>query len=527
MVFARPFMRRAALVLLLLLAVGSGLATAGDFDVLASTPRLQALFDELRQGPDLPWPASVRTALTARALAQRFPAPRYEVTGPLLLEVDAEPPLPLGELDVVVVDTQAQDHLVLAAVIGLPPRPSLLSTTSAALRERLAALRAALIEHRRDTLVARNPAAGGAVAALVRPDEALPELVAVGGRRGRDLFDLNLPVDAGEDALLYRTLLHREHPEDAAVVAATPHLAEQFTVLRAADEPIKVVGQVLEVLSRHDLAATEFPAPAYRVTGGLEYRRGVGSPTLGELDILVVRQADHKVVLIGEAKLSRGDSFIKALEKAKTQMARIRGHLEGADADELVFTYLPDPTEPFTIDDFRGAATTYRIFGSRGSLAYGFDREIDLDRDHGDLLFREARLLADDGKDVVAVMSMGSHRRFFALRAAAVAERARLDAASGVVYGERSEAMAAFHPAISAAVAGAPSLADAVATLVRRGEAWHEIAEVLRNHDAGVRLLDALELPQANTLLYEAGCPLASAAAILAAHRDAPRGGGH
>lgn len=524
MVSTAACIRRAALALLLLVAA-SGVVWAGDFDLLAATPRLQALFDELRQGPELPWPASVRTALAARALAERFPAPRYVVRGPLLLEVAVEPPLPLGELDVVVVDTQAQDHLAMAAVIGLPPRPSLLSTTAAGLRERLAALRASLLEHRRDTLVARDPSAGGAVAALVRPDEALPGLVAVGGRRGRELFDLNLPVDAGEDAVLYRTLLHRGHPEDAATVAADPHLAGQFAVLREADEPIKVVGQVLEVLSRHELATTEFPAPAYRVTGGLEYRRGPGSPTLGELDILVVRLADHKVVLIGEAKLSRGDSFIKALEKAKTQMARIRGHLEGPDADDLVFTYLPDPAEPFTIDDFRDAATTYRIFGSRGSLAYGFDQEIDLDRDHGDLLFREARLLADDGKDLVGVMSMGSHRRFFALRSAAVTERARLDAASGLTYGERSEAMSTFHPAIAAAVAGASTLADAVATLVRRGEAWHETAEVLRNHAAGVRLLNALELPQANTLLYEAGCPLASAAAILAAHRDAPRGG--
>ncbi|MCB0413110.1 MAG: hypothetical protein KDD50_02170 [Bdellovibrionales bacterium] len=74
-------------------------------------------------------------------------------------------------------------------------------------------------------------------------------------------------------------------------------------------------GEILEILVLLDLHKSYSPSEYY-FTGGIEYFKGNG-PTIGELDIVVGKKSDCKVVLIGEAKLG-----LHRLSKAKQQIQR-------------------------------------------------------------------------------------------------------------------------------------------------------------------------------------------------------------
>ena len=76
-------------------------------------------------------------------------------------------------------------------------------------------------------------------------------------------------------------------------------------------------GEVLEALSLLDLANFYDPKD-YFFTGGIEYSYA-GGRVLGELDIIVARRSDCKVLVVGESKLG-----LHRLSKAKEQLARFR-----------------------------------------------------------------------------------------------------------------------------------------------------------------------------------------------------------
>jgi len=497
-----------SLVLVVVLLAGSlASARADDFATLAATPRLQRCHDALADGPAYKWPCQIAAALAVRELAATYPAPRYHGAGPLAVCRVGER-TPVAEAAAAVLDAGDGDVPVMLADVR-----TLGSAETG--RNALRRLRAVLLDHRTTTLEVRDPARDMRVVGRLRPTDALPRLLAFGPANGRG-FDVRLPVRHGDLAVLYRTLLHRAHPADALAVAASPATERRLALLVEQTEPIDVVGQVLEVLVRHHLADTAFPAPTYRCTGGLEYCFAGSSQVLGELDVLVVRTEDHKVVLIGEAKLSQGESFKKALDKAKNQMERIRSTLEGPTANDLVFTYGPDPTEVFTIDDFRSGDLTYRIFGSRGAVAYGFDDEVDVGRDEGDILFREVLFRRRDGRPVLDILSNGACRDLFDLRRAAVVERRAHDGSYGVTYGDRTAAMRRAYPRWSATLQAAGSAVEALTALAAAGAPWHETAEVLRNHAAGPPLLRVLPSWRLGALLVELDCPAEAAAAILA-----------
>lgn len=77
----------------------------------------------------------------------------------------------------------------------------------------------------------------------------------------------------------------------------------------------QIEGEILEALVLMHLLS-EFPE-GYYVTGGIEYHERRGG-TLGEIDIVVARSLDCKVLMIGEAKLGNN------LSKAQRQLNRIR-----------------------------------------------------------------------------------------------------------------------------------------------------------------------------------------------------------
>lgn len=76
-------------------------------------------------------------------------------------------------------------------------------------------------------------------------------------------------------------------------------------------------GEILEAIALLDLANYYDPAH-YFFTGGIEYSRGSGR-VMGELDIIVARKSDCKVMVVGETKLG-----LHRLSKAHKQLARFR-----------------------------------------------------------------------------------------------------------------------------------------------------------------------------------------------------------
>lgn len=82
-------------------------------------------------------------------------------------------------------------------------------------------------------------------------------------------------------------------------------------------------GEVLELLALVDLEK-EYPPQEYFHTGGIEYtsRYVKQHHTMGELDIVIGRISDCKIVAIGESKLG-----LHRLGKAKEQLARFMNFL--------------------------------------------------------------------------------------------------------------------------------------------------------------------------------------------------------
>lgn len=483
---------------------------ASDFDVIKFSPRLGGPYEHLLSYRSFRWPSQINAALTAEAVKASYPSSRYKQDGPVSLHVDGDR-TPLGEADVIIIDKEQGNQVVLIGEVNL-------RGDSGQARRELAALRADLLVHRREKLVFRTPANKMKVVGEILPQSPLPKLKIVGPWNGGGSFDITLPLQRGEEEVLFRALLHRAHPKDAQRIAEYPPLAAQLKLLREQTEPIKVVGQVLEVLIRHHMSQTSHQEPEFWSTGGLEYRYEGSDIVVGELDILAVRRSDHKVVLIGECKLSSGNSFKKALDKAKKQMKRIKEAIEGPDSDKLRFHFVPNPAEKFSIEDFRGVDTEYRIYGSTGAVEYGFDEEIELDRKDGDVLFREVQFYERDGKPVVDILSKSSCRKLLDMRKKLIEERMEHDESVNVVYGNRSEAIAKYYPDYLTLITRAGKFKEAIIELDKVRAPWHEVAEIFRGHAYALELLQAEEAPRCNALLFRLGCPAQAAAALLAAH---------
>ena len=72
-----------------------------------------------------------------------------------------------------------------------------------------------------------------------------------------------------------------------------------FQQLKTSSEKYQIVGTVCEQVARLELEL-QYPADEYSVENGIAYTQG--GQTLGELDVVVFRRNDHKVILIGEVK---------------------------------------------------------------------------------------------------------------------------------------------------------------------------------------------------------------------------------
>lgn len=159
--------------------------------------------------------------------------------------------------------------------------------------------------------------------------------------------------------------------------------------LEGIDRNWKNVGFILEELVRIHLVRTKYPADDFHVGTSLQYF-GDGR-TLGELDVVVIRRADGKVVEVGQVKFSGNPA--RAIGEAKEQIDRFRRAVADGRTDRIKWsdtTAAAPPASAFTDE------THHVTYGCRGSCAAGFDYELDIDRDEAEPI-RDA-LLARSGE---------------------------------------------------------------------------------------------------------------------------------
>ncbi len=97
-----------------------------------------------------------------------------------------------------------------------------------------------------------------------------------------------------------------------------------FAYLQDSGVDYVVVGAVCEQVTKV-LMQKQYPYPTFSVYTGVEYSRPGGS-TIGELDVVVVRNADQKALLVGEVKCWKDLSA--AHKKAMDQRQRIMANLK-------------------------------------------------------------------------------------------------------------------------------------------------------------------------------------------------------
>jgi hypothetical protein len=107
-------------------------------------------------------------------------------------------------------------------------------------------------------------------------------------------------------------------------------IRRHFAYLQNSAVDYAVVGAVCEQVTKV-LMQRQYPQPVFSVYTGVAYSRPNGS-TIGELDVVVVRNADQKALLVGEVKCWK--NLPAARRKAMDQRQRIMSTLkQGANVE--------------------------------------------------------------------------------------------------------------------------------------------------------------------------------------------------
>ncbi|MCM2277326.1 MAG: hypothetical protein NDJ89_04565 [Oligoflexia bacterium] len=144
-----------------------------------------------------------------------------------------------------------------------------------------------------------------------------------GSRKGR--FTHEFPLGRQEANLLWIALSPETagSPQVMEEIRANPRLRELHALLQQLGAQMGIdygkEGDVLEALALYMLREV-FPESQYFLTGGVEYGDFPRTSVIGELDIIVARRSDCKVVAIGESKLG-----IRQGTHARAQLSRFLG----------------------------------------------------------------------------------------------------------------------------------------------------------------------------------------------------------
>ena len=155
-------------------------------------------------------------------------------------------------------------------------------------------------------------------------------------------------------------------------ISAFANLDDEFAAVKDSGRDFTIVGTVCEEVARHQLQS-DYPTKDFTVETGIAY--GDNARTIGELDVIVFRNATHEVAEITEVKCwsNQGGAIKKARDQRQRFLTAIR------DRKDLQF-HSTSTHQQYSADVFRGV-TVFKTLAQKGSKAYGFDRELDYSLD--------------------------------------------------------------------------------------------------------------------------------------------------
>ena len=142
-----------------------------------------------------------------------------------------------------------------------------------------------------------------------------------------------------------------------------------FQELKTTSEKYDVKGTVCEQVARLELEG-QYPKDEYSVQNGIAYTQH--GRTLGELDVVVFRKSDHKVILIGEVKCWQ--DLEGARKKAVHQRANFRYYLQKG-GQGIDFYKTADPSIHFSPRQF-AQVPPFILISQEEGCSLGFDLEL-------------------------------------------------------------------------------------------------------------------------------------------------------
>ncbi|MEO5970834.1 MAG: hypothetical protein ABIQ95_12980 [Bdellovibrionia bacterium] len=139
-----------------------------------------------------------------------------------------------------------------------------------------------------------------------------------------------------------------------------------FQELKSSAEKYEIKGTVCEQVARLELEQ-KYPEKEYSVENGIAFQRE--GRTLGELDVVIFRKSDNKVILIGEVKCWQ--DLHEARKKAVHQRENFRFYLRNGGRG-IDFHKSSDPSIHFNPSQF-GDLPPFILISQDGGHDAGFD----------------------------------------------------------------------------------------------------------------------------------------------------------
>jgi hypothetical protein len=152
-------------------------------------------------------------------------------------------------------------------------------------------------------------------------------------------------------------------------VYANSELQGLFGQLKDSGEKYSVAGTVCEQVARLELLK-QYPAPQYEVVTGIAYADN--RRVIGELDVVVFKNSDHRAVLIAEVKCWQ--NMRNGAKKAQEQRARFQSTMSSGRTD-LSFFLANRREVVFRRPQFEGTPRFISI-AQEGSESAGFQDEL-------------------------------------------------------------------------------------------------------------------------------------------------------
>ena len=148
--------------------------------------------------------------------------------------------------------------------------------------------------------------------------------------------------------------------------ATAKDIRETFEQLRSSGENYEIVGVVCEQVARLELAET-YPAPQFEIITGIEY--GDKSRIIGELDVVVFNNVDHKAVVVAEVKC--WENAPSGARKAMEQRTRFRRVAESHQS-----VAMKTHNDTYDVRQFWGPIK-YMAISYLGTLKAGYDFDLE------------------------------------------------------------------------------------------------------------------------------------------------------